>query len=210
MAEMENRNTDAAQSYLDAIRLGNEASRGGIIINRLVGIACEGIGCSPLSKLAPNLKCDEARSVIAALEKIDGSRVTWDEVMRNERRFVRSHRTGGNPISWTITRWQEWNLDRRAEQRHKIAIVHERLLATELALRCYRSEHGRVPAHLDELATNYLSHVPEDPFSRKPLIYRPQGTNWVAYSIGPDGVDDGGKPVGRGSAKGDIFFDSVY
>jgi len=50
LAEMENRYADAAQSYLDTIRLGNEMSRGGFIINRLVGIACEAIGDTPLSK----------------------------------------------------------------------------------------------------------------------------------------------------------------
>jgi hypothetical protein len=62
---------------------------------------------------------------------------------------------------------------------------------------------------LDVLATNYLSHVPEDPFSGQPLVYRAQGTNWLLYSAGSDGVDDGGKPVSRGLAsKGDLFFDS--
>jgi len=34
----------AARSYVDAIRYGNEMSRGGFIIIRLVGAACEAIG----------------------------------------------------------------------------------------------------------------------------------------------------------------------
>jgi hypothetical protein len=54
-----------------------------------------------------------------------------------------------------------------------------------------------------------LTRTPQDPFTGKPLIYHSQGTNWVLYSVGPDGVDGGGKPVRRqGSANGDIFFDS--
>src|SRR5262249_1249222 len=44
LAEMESRLSDAARSYTDAIHLGNEISRGGLLINRLVGIACEGMG----------------------------------------------------------------------------------------------------------------------------------------------------------------------
>ncbi|HWX20182.1 MAG TPA: hypothetical protein VN578_09795 [Candidatus Binatia bacterium] len=53
--------------------------------------------------------------------------------------------------------------------------------------------------------------MPQDPFSDKPLIYRPSGTNWLLYSVGVDGVDDGGKPVGKGVwSKGDLFFDSVW
>jgi hypothetical protein len=36
LAEMENRPADATRSYVDAIRLGTEMSRGGLMINRLV------------------------------------------------------------------------------------------------------------------------------------------------------------------------------
>src|SRR5438270_12491601 len=43
LREIENRPADAARSYTDAIRFGNEMSRGGFLINRLVGIACESI-----------------------------------------------------------------------------------------------------------------------------------------------------------------------
>ena len=96
-----------------------------------------------------------------------------------------------------------------SETKHARVVAHERLLAAELALRRYQSEQGHPPARLDELTTNYLSHVPEDPFSGLPLIYRAQGANWLLYSVGPDGVDDGGKPVGRGLVgKGDLFLDS--
>jgi hypothetical protein len=53
LREMENQPAEATQSYVDAIRFGNEMSRGGVLITRLVGIACEGIGYAPLAKLAP-------------------------------------------------------------------------------------------------------------------------------------------------------------
>ena len=51
LREMENGSADAAHSYLDAIRFGNEMSRGGFIINRLVGVACEAIGGGPLGEV---------------------------------------------------------------------------------------------------------------------------------------------------------------
>ena len=51
LAEMETRFGDAANSYLDAIRLGSETSQGGFIIHRLVGSACEAFGDTQLSKL---------------------------------------------------------------------------------------------------------------------------------------------------------------
>jgi hypothetical protein len=41
------------------------------------------------------------------------------------------------------------------------------------------------------------------------MIYRPQGTNWLLYSVGPDLVDNGGRP-GRtaDSRPGDVFYNA--
>ena len=215
LAEIENRYADAAQSYLDTIRLGNEMSRGGFIINRLVGLACEAIGDTPLSKIAPKLNPDEARPVIVELEKIDNSEVTWDEVLQEENRFVRYQLSKRfNPITWVMTRWQGWRAKQRAEMRHNRIAAHLRLLYAELAVRCYQSERGRAPTGLEQLVPKYLQRIPSDPFSGHPLVYRPRGTNWLLYSVGEDGVDDGGRPVGRSGSgtvtRGDLFYDSPY
>jgi hypothetical protein len=63
----------------------------------------------------------------------------------------------------------------------------------------------------------YLQRVPSDPFSGHPLVCRPQGTTWLLYSVGPDRVDDGGKPMTRDNSgngpvvyKGDLFYDSPW
>ncbi|SPE56387.1 hypothetical protein SBV1_2370002 [Verrucomicrobia bacterium] len=190
-------------------------SRGGFIINRLVGLACEAIGDTPLSRLAPKLNREEARPVIAELERIDAAGVTWEEVRHNEKRFFWYQlRQGFNPITWAMTRWQRRRSLRQAAPRHKRVIAHERLLAVELALRCYESEQARAPMGLEQLVPQYLQQVPLDPFSGRPVIYRPRGTNWLVYSVGEDGVDDGGKRVGRSVSgtvtKGELFYDSPY
>ena len=215
LREMDNRAADAAQSYVDAIRFGNEQSRGGFIINRLVGIACEAVGNTPLSKLAPRLKPDAAQLVIAELEAIDSAQVTWDEVRQNENRFAQYQlRQGFNLITWALSRWDNWRARQRAEMRQKRIIAHVRLLTAELAVRCYQSEQGRVPTGLEQLVPKYLQRVPSDPFNGSPMIYRHQGTNWLLYSVGEDGVDDGGKPVSRSASgtvtRGDLFYDSPY
>ena len=213
MREMEDRPGEAARSYVDAIRFGNEMSRGGFLITRLVGVACEAIGYAPLAKVVPKLSREDARIVLTELEKVDVSRVTWAEVLRNEQCFVRYQLRGSvNPIRWVWGWWQSRGSKEIAEAKHKMVIAHERLLMTELGLRCYQSEQGRAPAGLEQLVPKYLQRVPSDPFSRHPLVCRPQGTNWVLYSVGVDGVDDGGKPAGRSVsgtvAKGDLFYDS--
>jgi hypothetical protein len=209
LAEMDGRPGDAADSYLLAIRFGNEISRGGFLINRLVGVACEAIGQVALAKLVPSLVPPKAVGVAKELETIDHERVSFDEIKHNERRFG-THELfkQRNPINWITGAWEAWKMMQRYETRNKILVAHERLLATELALRCYRSERGRVVARLDDLIPNFLSNVPLDPFTEQPMIYRPGATNWLLYSFGQDGIDDGGVPAGKLSTKGDILFDS--
>lgn len=70
------------------------------------------------------------------------------------------------------------------------------LLTVMLALRAYKAEHGSYPNRLDALAPHYLAHVPDDPFALStPLRYRRLGKTFLLYSVGPDGKDDGGKPI---------------
>jgi hypothetical protein len=156
LREMENRPADAALSYVEAIRFGNAMSRGGFLITRLVGIVCEGIGYAPLAKLAPKLNPDEARAILTDLDKLDAGRVTWAEVQQSERRYMRYERGKQfNPIIWVMHWWRIRQAMQRAELKHKTVVARERLLAAELALRCYESEQGHPPARLDDLVTNY-------------------------------------------------------
>jgi hypothetical protein len=115
---------------------------------------------------------------------------------------------------WLMTRWQGWRSIQRAEMRHNRVAAHVRLLTAELAVRCYQSEQGSVPEGLEQLVPKYLQRVPIDPLSGHSLVYRSQGTNWVLYSVGEDGVDDGGQRVSRSVSgtvtKGDLFYDSPY
>lgn len=68
-------------------------------------------------------------------------------------------------------------------------------LTCALALRAYRLEHGRWPEALDDLVPEYLSAVPDDPFTDgRPLRYRAAGAGFGVYSVGPDSEDDGGHP----------------
>jgi hypothetical protein len=182
LREMEHRPGEAAQSYVDLMRFSNELSRGGFIITRLVGIACETMGYMPLGKLVPNLSANEARAVLTALDKLDADRVTWAEVQQNERRFMRHQiRQLLNPIGWAVGWWQSRRALQQAETKHNQVVARERRLAVELALQCYQAKQGYPPARLDELVTNYLSRVPEDPVSGQPMGYRAQGTNWQVH-----------------------------
>jgi hypothetical protein len=67
-----------------------------------------------------------------------------------------------------------------------------RLLLVDLALRSYYAEHGRWPDGLEELGSDYLADMPDDPHSSRPLIYRRTADGFLLYSIGFDGQDNGG------------------
>jgi hypothetical protein len=69
----------------------------------------------------------------------------------------------------------------------------QRNLYVAFALAAYRSDHGRYPAKLDELAPKYLAKVPGDLFSGGALIYRPSEDGYLFYSVGVNGKDDGGR-----------------
>jgi hypothetical protein len=68
------------------------------------------------------------------------------------------------------------------------------LLQTDLAIRLFQHEHGRVPENLDELVPEFLAELPLDPYGAvsQPLKYRHEDRDFVLYSVGPFGKDDGG------------------
>jgi hypothetical protein len=67
-------------------------------------------------------------------------------------------------------------------------------LVTVLALLRYKNNEGNFPDDLQVLtAHGYLSQLPMDPYSDKPLVYRRIGSDFMLYSVGVDFQDNGGK-----------------
>jgi hypothetical protein len=67
-----------------------------------------------------------------------------------------------------------------------------------LAIESYRAECGARPAALGDLVPEFLPGLPDDPFSPDGFVYRlleddPQGRRYLLYSIGCDGIDQGGE-----------------
>ncbi len=68
-------------------------------------------------------------------------------------------------------------------------------MITGIALRRREIKHGNLPQELSALVPEFLSQVPRDPVDGQPLRFKLTATNtFVLYSIGKDGVDDGGNP----------------
>ena len=64
-----------------------------------------------------------------------------------------------------------------------------------IALKRFQLRHGQLPPDLEALVPELLPALPYDYMSAKPLRYllKPDGS-YVLYSVGLDGIDDGGDP----------------
>ncbi|HEX3101056.1 MAG TPA: hypothetical protein VHQ01_04665, partial [Pyrinomonadaceae bacterium] len=75
------------------------------------------------------------------------------------------------------------------------AETSKRIVITAIALKRFQLKHGNFPEKLSELTPEFLASVPLDAVDGNPLRYRrnADGT-YLLYSIGQNGVDDGGDP----------------
>lgn len=93
--------------------------------------------------------------------------------------------------------------------RHQASV---NLAVTACALERYRIANGKYPQQLQDLTPRYIARLPVDPVNGKPLIYRLNDDgSFILYSVGPNGVDDGGLVVSpEDSRKWDLESDWVW
>ncbi len=80
----------------------------------------------------------------------------------------------------------------KVNQAGRRSLACARAMVALIACERYRLAHGKWPAKLDDLVPAYLVAVPADPIDGKPLRYRTWAEGVVVYSVGTNGVDDGG------------------
>jgi len=94
--------------------------------------------------------------------------------------------------------------------RHQVhGDARHRTARLALAAARYRTENGRLPESLNQLAPDYIPILPRDPVDGKPMRYRLTDEGAVIYSIGLDRKDDHGTPLeqtGTDEETGDITF----
>jgi len=76
-----------------------------------------------------------------------------------------------------------------AEDRANATLDHLRLAA---ALAVYRTQHGQYPESLEALVPDVLPQLPVDFFNGKPFLYQRDGTGFLLYTAGANGIDDDG------------------
>ncbi len=93
----------------------------------------------------------------------------------------------GNELAWMMLE----NSELFAQVEVRVGMKRQMLLIA-LALAEYQREHGEYPSELSVLAPKYLSGIPLDAFSLKPLKYKPRKEGYLLYCVGSNGEDDKG------------------
>lgn len=173
LAKLEQRTNDALMACIDTIRLGHESVRGGVMIDKLVGVACEAIGLNLLESLAPGLAAQECRQTARALEQVDQQGESPEEVLRMERTWSRrSTGLAGRIVKIVQSRSMrtaEQKLSQRCQQRE----LQRRKLMLHLAVRACEAERGKKPDSASALVPQYLRSIPVDPITGISLSLTP-------------------------------------
>jgi len=174
LAELEGRTNDAARVCLETIHYGEESCRGGVMMDRLVGIVCETIGVNSLQKIMGALDARTCRALSKQLQEIERRQESLTDVLRNEAEWVRR----------TFPVWQRIpamipleSLAKRAQKNFVKQCNQSELqlkwLMIDLATRAYELERGPHPKSPNELVPDYLDAVPVDPATGTKLTYPP-------------------------------------
>ncbi len=176
LAEMEHRTNDAMQSYLDAVRFGQEACRGGLVIDKLVGIACQANGIQSLQKIVAGLDASQCRVAIQALEKALTDGESRGEIMNHERRWSRANTRFLDLIrvrmaTRSLNPMKQTEKQLTVKMRHSEVVIKRVMI--DLAGRAYQVELGKPPGNLADLVPAYLPAMPIDPVTGTKLNYLP-------------------------------------
>lgn len=180
LAKMENRAGDASHSFLDAVRAGQESSRGGTVLVRQVGVAMEALGLRSLKPLADSADASQCREISLALEALDEKEPPINETLAQEKAFSENMAASGpklNVVSRAI---------QGAIQAKMLAPVMERAMGhfqtnqltlrqtmIAFAARAYELEKKQPPKSLGDLTPDYLKAIPQDPRTGKDMVLPP-------------------------------------
>jgi hypothetical protein len=217
LAEIEGQQPEMIRIGLDVIKVAQQGTRGGLVVDVMAGFACESIGQHLIAKTRDKLTDQDCRTLVTALEMIDANREPIDLVVRRDRALFTAQyniltRTM-LALSPSVNQFVQKSLVpfELASQR---TIARLRLLIAELAVGRYRLERGTEPTSLDALVPRYLAKVPVDPYSGRPIHYRAENLQGHRlYCVGPDGQDDDGNALPEKSdwsnARGDVLVEPV-
>ena len=173
LAEMVNHTNDAVRSYLDAIRFGEMSSRGGFMMSKRTGIACEYDPRKRLQSLANSLDAQMCREVSQTLETVNSTEEPTENYLQQEHAWALKSEGMSAPFVAILehTSLRQFRDDfTKKFQTNRLQRIQ---LTITFAERAYELEKGRKPQNLAELVPAYLKSIPIDPFTGTNIAYAP-------------------------------------
>jgi hypothetical protein len=159
----------AVGSYLDAIRFGQESSRDGVMVVKLVGIACETSASEELRALIGGIGANKCREVAQSLETIDATEEPAEENLRQEAKWMRAANSLRERISDLLDFRSVRQIKKGFVVRFYTNALRRRRMEIEFAARAYELEKGKPPQSMADLVPEYLKTVPKNPATGKDL-----------------------------------------
>lgn len=176
LAEREERFRNAAVSHTDNMKLGAAMARGGLVIDHLVGIACEAIGIAGMERVFAKLAAQEARDMLGRILEVDRSANNPDDFIARDIMFAKRTSTIKDRLQamWTHKTLAPENVG-LASYRTKAQLNERRRreLAIRLASHIYQKETGTPPRQMSDLVPNILPTIPVDPETGTNLVLNP-------------------------------------
>lgn len=174
LAQLEGKPVVASDCYLDAMRLGQECSRGGLLVERLVGIAIEAQALDALKPLAPHLDVTGTMKLIEHLNQLDASHDSPTVTFAVEDDWVGNSFPAWQRLMGTFhpsTRKSVRENRGQSEQRINNLQATRRRAIVEAAARLFELEKGRRPTGYADLVPAYLPAAPLDPTTGKAIAH---------------------------------------
>lgn len=165
--------TNSLALCLDQVRFSHATIWGGVLINYMVGSACETIAVRQMTNLLSELNSDQCKQAARFLEEIDSQRDSFEEITARELEWQRKTysvfvrlKAGfekhvlreTDPLSVLAN-----SLVGDPEKEYGLRTLEVRRLLLKLAARAYELETGSRPSELSKLIPSYLKAIPRDP-----------------------------------------------
>lgn len=131
---------------------------------------------------------DMATYMAVAARQYEASKLPWRQ---GQPVFAEVERTVSGLVFARLTKMLAPVYSKAARARDQ-SLARVALCRVALELKAYKARNGHYPDTLAELQQHLAWDVPEDVFSGDAPAYRLSGDGFVLYSVGPDGVDNGG------------------
>jgi hypothetical protein len=188
---------DALETFLLSEKMGAKLQQGGLFLHALVGIASAG-------DANRGMKVHIASFSSAARER------AALEIMKNLNEIDTIETLTARDRNWSNNQSWVTHVQNLVQGRLGIGVIQgtysidvvvsryitdRRLMVLELLLQNYHDDKGIYPESLDEVVAPSYREIASDPFSKNgaPFIYRIEDGNFLLYSLGDNGVDDGGE-----------------